>query len=89
MCDLCLEVKIYIYSMRTEDLNLYLLDMSQLCYYYINPQFSPRGNRILISTLKESRLNPLTIGPSPVQVSHLLQPTTKRLHYFYANRAKI
>ena len=24
---------------------------------------------------------------SPVQVSHLLQPITKRAHYFYANRA--
>ena len=26
---------------------------------------------------------------SPVQVSHLLLPTTKRLHYFYANQALI
>ena len=26
---------------------------------------------------------------SPVQVSHLLLPITKRLHYFYANRAVI
>ena len=24
---------------------------------------------------------------SPVQVSHLLLPITKRLHYFYANQA--
>ena len=26
-------------------------------------------------------------GKSPVQVSHLLLPITKRLHCFYANRA--
>jgi hypothetical protein len=25
---------------------------------------------------------------SPVQVSHLLLPITKRVHYFYANQAK-
>ena len=25
------------YIVRTKDLHLYLLDMSQLCYYYINP----------------------------------------------------
>ncbi len=31
---------------------------------------------------------PLIINyDSPVQVSHLLLPITKRLHYFYANRA--
>jgi hypothetical protein len=31
----------------------------------------------------------LTIGSknSPVQVSHLFLPITKRLHYFYANQA--
>ena len=29
----------------------------------------------------------MKIKKSPVQVSHLLLPITKRLHYFYANRA--
>lgn len=29
----------------------------------------------------------MKIEKSPVQVSHLLLPITKRLHYFYANQA--
>ena len=50
--------------------------------------YNPKGDRIPISTLKESRLNQFDHWVfSPVQVSHLLIPITKRPHYFYANRA--
>ena len=43
------------FFVRTKDLHLYLLDMSQLCYYYINPHiliiyvYSLRGVRTLES----------------------------------------
>ena len=97
--------------MRAKGLHLYLLVMSQLCYYYINPHFTKIKIKIIVTQeefespkiiLKELRLNRSTTGPlkqynvkclmynyskSLVQVSHLLKPITKRLHYFYANQA--
>ena len=89
---------------RTKDLHLYLLDMSQLCYYYINPHlikwkklkkvflalkgFEPL--KVMMKTLCRNHLTirPIYIYRSPVQVSHLFQLVTKQSHYFYANQAK-
>ena len=84
---------------RTKDLHLYILDMSQLCYYYINPHCTYKQDIIALKGFEPLKVmmktlcrNHLTIRPlfyiSPVQVSRLLQLVTKQSHYFYANQAK-
>jgi hypothetical protein len=84
--------------MRTKGLHLYLLDMSQLCNYYTNPHFFlflyadkgiapiPTGHEPVVQLLHQSAF---ILYNSPVQVSHLLLPITKRVHCFYANQAQL
>ena len=59
--------------MRTKDLHLYLLDMSQLCYYYINPHmyffFKKKINKSIC-------LNKHYIAPTGIEPMHMMMKTS-------------
>ena len=53
----------------------------------LNLNYTDKGFEPLDGDHESTMLPVTSIRISPVQVSHLLLPITKRLHYFYANRA--
>ena len=68
-----------------------MLLLHQSTQYHVRAQGELESPTLTVKTLC---LNHLTIEPyvltldkSPMQVSHLLLPITKRVHYFYANQA--
>ena len=64
-----------------------------ISFFYADKGFAPllTGHEPVMLLLHQSALrcsiHPNSSHNSPVQVSHLLLPITKRLHYFYANQA--
>ena len=62
--------------MRTKDLHPYILDMSQLCYYYINPQLIIiYKNNIFIYNNINQLLYMLNIASEGIEPSYVMMKT--------------
>ena len=63
-------------NMRTKDLHPYILDMSQLCYYYINPQLIIiYKNIIFIYNNINQLLYMLNIASEGIEPSYVMMKT--------------
>ena len=61
--------------MRTKDLHLYILDMSQLCYYYINPQLIILIIYKIYLYNNINQLYKLNIASEGIEPSHVMMKT--------------
>lgn len=62
-------------NMRTKDLHLYILDMSQLCYYYINPQLLELCKKIYFIYNNINQLYMSNIASEGIEPSHVMMKT--------------